>query len=201
MATGFCTKCGAALGDNKFCTSCGAPVEQQTAPVEAQPVSAPVATNYTPAPAPTPAPAFTPTPAPAPAPAPVSYAAAPAPAPVAAAAPDADGKPPKGSKYEVMTVGRWIGTLFISIIPLVGFIFFLIWLFGGGKNVNRTNYVRASLIFGLIISVLVIILLIVFGALLAPVITGFIESLKQQHGDVAGGAGIQDILNGITTGM
>lgn len=64
-----------------------------------------------------------------------------------------------------MTVGQWLGTMILASIPLVGFIFTLIWLFGGGGKQERINYVRASVLYALIITVLagVIVALLTFA--------------------------------------
>ena len=43
-----------------------------------------------------------------------------------------------------MTVKKWIGTLLVLVIPIVNFIFLLIWAFG--KENPRKNYSRAALI-------------------------------------------------------
>ncbi len=45
-----------------------------------------------------------------------------------------------------MTVGNWIGIFFVSIIPLVGFIFLIIWALDK-ENPIRKNWAIASLIF------------------------------------------------------
>ena len=69
--------------------------------------------------------------------------------------PDADAKPPKGSKYAPIST---IGYIFLMIgmaLPVIGFILMLVFAFGGG-NVNRRNYARALLFFliiGLIVAI------------------------------------------------
>ncbi len=58
------------------------------------------------------------------------------------------------SPNEGMSLKQWLGTFLLLIIPVVNVIAFFVWLFGGGKNRTRINFVRASLIFALIIGIL-----------------------------------------------
>jgi len=60
-----------------------------------------------------------------------------------------------------MTVAQWVGSKFLTIIPVVGLIFNLFWLFGGGRRQDRTNFVRASLLFSVVLLVLEAILIAV----------------------------------------
>lgn len=73
----------------------------------------------------------------------------------------------KANSGPYMTVGQWVGTLVISTIPVVGIIANLIWLFGGGKRQERINFVRACLVWAIIVAVLcaiaVVILLFAFN--------------------------------------
>lgn len=57
----------------------------------------------------------------------------------------------------VMTLGEWIITLVVMLIPCVNIIMMLIWAFGSG-NENRKNYCRANLIVTAVSTVLVVIL-------------------------------------------
>ena len=46
-----------------------------------------------------------------------------------------------------MSVGDWIWTLVVMMIPLVGLVMIFLWAFGGHKgNLNRKNYCRALLV-------------------------------------------------------
>lgn len=131
----FCTNCGATLDDDKkFCTECGASV------------------NDTPAgAAPTPPPPPPPQSAPQPQAAPVYAQAATAtmPPPQSAYQPatayGGDVPPPKGSKYEPITTGGYIGIMLLMCIPIVGQILMIIWAFAARK-VNKRSLARASLI-------------------------------------------------------
>ena len=54
----------------------------------------------------------------------------------------------------------------LSFVPLIGFIFLLIWAFSGNTNINRKNYARAALIWILVSIGLVILLSIIGGGIL-----------------------------------
>lgn len=45
-----------------------------------------------------------------------------------------------------MSVGQWLLTLIIMLIPCVNIIMCCIWGFGSGGNVNRRNFCRAQLV-------------------------------------------------------
>jgi hypothetical protein len=78
-----------------------------------------------------------------------------------------------------MTVGKWMGTLVLLAIPLCNVICFIVWLFGGGKNRSRTNYVRASLFISLILVALSVIAVIAFGGTLQEILQKILENLGQ----------------------
>lgn len=70
------------------------------------------------------------------------------------------GRYPRENKNtsEVITVGEWVVILIILAIPLVNFIMYFIWAFGGGTNKNKQNFCRASLILiaiGIVLSFLI----------------------------------------------
>ena len=146
----FCKTCGATLEDSdSFCTSCGTAVEVP----QAAPAAAPVAE---PAPAPV---------APAPAPAPQYYAPQPAPL--------TDEAPAKGSKYAPVSTGAFLGyTLLFNCVPVIGFIFQLVFAFGGCKKINLRNYARALLLIQ-VIAVVLAILFVVLTVVLAGSAAGF----------------------------
>lgn len=64
----------------------------------------------------------------------------------------------------VMTMGDWIVTLLITLIPCVNIVMMLVWAFGNG-NENRKNFCRASLIMQVILSVLGFILYAIFASI------------------------------------
>ena len=129
----FCTNCGATLDDDKkFCTECGASVNE--APAGAAPT-----------PPPPPPPQSAPQPQAAPVYAQAATATMPPPAYQPAAAYGGDAPPPKGSKYEPITTGGYIGIMLLMCIPIVGQILMIIWAFAARK-VNKRSLARASLI-------------------------------------------------------
>ena len=62
-----------------------------------------------------------------------------------------------------MTLGDWLVTLLIQMIPCIGIIMLFVWAFGGG-NVNRKRYAQAALIFAAIVVVIYVFILIIAGA-------------------------------------
>jgi glucan phosphoethanolaminetransferase (alkaline phosphatase superfamily) len=64
----------------------------------------------------------------------------------------------------VMTMGDWLITLLIMLVPCVNIIMMLVWAFGNG-NENRKNFCRASLIMQVILSVLGFILYAIFASI------------------------------------
>lgn len=79
-----------------------------------------------------------------------------------------------------MTFGQWIGTFIIMLIPVIGQIAWLVWLFGGGKNRTRVNFIRASLIFSLVMGAIGVVLYFVMGAMILDYIknmTAGVQSL------------------------
>ena len=64
----------------------------------------------------------------------------------------------------VMTMGEWLITLLIMLVPCVNIIMMLVCAFGNG-NENRKNFCRASLIMQVILSVLGFILYVLFASI------------------------------------
>lgn len=62
-----------------------------------------------------------------------------------------------------MTVGDWVLTIFISSLPLIGFIFLFIWAFGDNQRSERVNWAKATLVWMLIGIALVSIFFMIFG--------------------------------------
>ena len=141
----FCTECGTNVPDDvKFCTSCGkamsaAPKPEPvavgvSAPAAAQPQAAP---TYIPQPQQTPVPVSP---------------------PVAGG----DAAPAKGSKYEPISTGGFIGIMLLMCIPIVGQVLTIVWACGGCRKVNKRNMARAMLVF-LIISIVLGVILYFVG--------------------------------------
>ena len=141
----FCTNCGATLDDDKkFCTECGASVNE--APAGA-------------APPPSPPPQSAPQPQAAPVYAQTATATMP---PPQSAYYGGDMAPAKGSKYEPITTGGYIGIMLLMCIPVVGQILMIVWALGGCRKINKRNLARAALI--MMVVALVISLILGFAA-------------------------------------
>ena len=63
-----------------------------------------------------------------------------------------------------LSMGEWILTILVMMIPCVGLIIYLVWAFGKNGNVNRRNYCRAYLIIYAVILVISIAFVTLFGA-------------------------------------
>lgn len=64
------------------------------------------------------------------------------------------------TQYKPMTVGEWMITLLLLIIPLVNIIMLFIWAFSGSTHPSKATFAKASLIWTAIIIVLYIILFV-----------------------------------------
>ena len=74
------------------------------------------------------------------------------------------------TNYRPMTMGDWLVTLIIQMIPLVGLIMLFVWAFGDGTHPSKKTWAQASLIMMLIGIVLAIIfigvIISMFGSLI-----------------------------------
>ncbi|MFA6542425.1 MAG: hypothetical protein WCT99_12575 [Bacteroidota bacterium] len=70
----------------------------------------------------------------------------------------------------VIPISEWILTLFITAIPIVGFVMLFVWGFGSGTNPTKANFAKASLIF---LVVGIILWFVIFGAIVAAIIANF----------------------------
>lgn len=67
----------------------------------------------------------------------------------------------------VVSLGDWLITMLIMIIPLVNFIMLFVWAFSSSTPVSKANWAKASLVFMLIGFVL---LLLFWGSIAAMVV-------------------------------
>ncbi len=184
----FCRNCGKEIPPGiAFCTECGTKVPEEIKP------------EPTPAAEPSPAPTAVPSPAPKPAPA-------------AAPAQTADEIPPKGSKYEPISTGGYVGILLLMCLPVIGLILAIIWACGGCTKINKRNLSRAYLIFMAISLVISIIIGVIFGAAAAAAISAagnvFIDTPaiteygteSRSNSEEGGLSGILDAFSGLTGG-
>jgi len=64
---------------------------------------------------------------------------------------------------DVISVGDWMVTLLIMIIPLINIIMLFVWAFGGGPKISKANWAKASLLWLLIMIIIYIIIFAIIG--------------------------------------
>lgn len=64
---------------------------------------------------------------------------------------------------ETMPVKDWALTIFISTLPIIGFIMLLIWAFSEETNVHKKNWAKGNLVIMLIYLTLFLLFLSVLG--------------------------------------
>ena len=69
-----------------------------------------------------------------------------------------------------MTLGNWIVTMLLMLIPIVNIVLIFIWAFGSNVNPSKKSYFQAALIF-LAIS-------IIFSIALGGVLSSFLISMS-----------------------
>ena len=74
---------------------------------------------------------------------------------------------PESNLEEPMTLGEWLITMLIMLIPCVNIIMAFVWAFSSKEKKSKSNYFKAWLILMAIVIVPYIILLVVFGAAMA----------------------------------
>lgn len=67
---------------------------------------------------------------------------------------------------EVVSVKKYLGTLILFSIPIVGFIMLLIKAFSNSENKNISNLAKAQLLYALIIILLYVVIVFLFGIIL-----------------------------------
>lgn len=45
-----------------------------------------------------------------------------------------------------LTTGEWFITLLVLALPVIGLVMHFVWAFGGGGNIGRRNFCRATLL-------------------------------------------------------
>ncbi len=73
----------------------------------------------------------------------------------------------------VMSMGDWLITLLILLIPCAGIIIYFVWAFGKNGNVNRRNYCRAYLIYWAVSCVISLIIIIVMCAFILSAVGNY----------------------------
>lgn len=71
---------------------------------------------------------------------------------------------------QLMTVGQWVLTIFLSGLGLIGTVLLFVWAFDSSTNMAKKNYARAMLIFKAIALVLSFLLVPIFFGILVEIV-------------------------------
>ncbi|QDH79228.1 hypothetical protein FKX85_09365 [Echinicola soli] len=71
--------------------------------------------------------------------------------------------PPQAAKNTPMSVGDWIITLLISVLPVIGFIMLIVWTVDKTTPTTKANYAKAALILHAITVVLTFLFVGIIG--------------------------------------
>ena len=159
----FCPNCGTRLTeDTQVCQNCGMNIIDDINQDQPQ--------SYTRQP-PQPSPPASPPPPPPPPPplyhtqqqySPIQQSYVPPPPPVYPQSPYMTQWPP-------MTIGNWMATQLLMLIPIANIILVFVWAFGSNVNPSKKTYFQAQLIWALIWTGFFIIILIVASAFAASI--------------------------------
>lgn len=72
--------------------------------------------------------------------------------------------------YKPMTIGDWLITFLIQIIPLVGFVMLFVWAFGDGTHPSKKTWAQASLLW---VAIMIILAIIFFAAVWGLIMSMF----------------------------
>ncbi len=73
----------------------------------------------------------------------------------------------ENQNYQPVSVGQWLVTLLLMIIPIVNIILLFVWAFGSNAPVSKSNWAKATLIWLAIVIALNIVFMVMFGAALS----------------------------------
>ncbi len=69
---------------------------------------------------------------------------------------------------KVMTVGQWLGTMLLMLIPIANLVLLIVWAVSDTENRNRSNWAKAYLIMiGIVICLYILILVLALGVFAA----------------------------------
>ena len=69
------------------------------------------------------------------------------------------------SEQKIMSYKEWALIVFISSLPLIGFIMLLVWAFGSEPDLNKKNWAKGTLLIALLGFILAMFILFMFGGL------------------------------------
>lgn len=83
---------------------------------------------------------------------------------------------PQQTQTEIpLTVGDWMLTMLIMMIPCVNLIMVFVWAFGKSENKTKSNFFKAYLIWMVIMIIVSVIMSIIFGATFATLINSMAQ--------------------------
>ena len=69
------------------------------------------------------------------------------------------------------SVGSWMLTILLAGLPIFGLVYILILAFGSGRSASKKNWARATLVWGIIASILVLVLYAALGSAVLAVVS------------------------------
>ena len=69
------------------------------------------------------------------------------------------------------SVGSWMLTILLAGLPIFGLVYILILAFGSGRSASKKNWARATLVWGIIASILVLVLYVALGSAVLAVVS------------------------------
>jgi heme/copper-type cytochrome/quinol oxidase subunit 2 len=63
-----------------------------------------------------------------------------------------------------VSVLNWMMTQLLTAIPVIGLIMLFVWAFGGGAEISKRNWARATLLWAVISIVLFVLLALIVGS-------------------------------------
>ena len=79
-------------------------------------------------------------------------------------------QPAQDNLEEPMSMGEWMISLLVMMIPCVNIVMMFVWAFSSTEKKSKSNYFKASLIFTGIMMVFMFIMTIIMGAAIAAAI-------------------------------
>lgn len=70
-----------------------------------------------------------------------------------------------GQKETPVSVGDWMLTYLILMIPCVNIVMIFVWAFSSGTKKSKSNYFKATLLWALIYTVICVLIVVIFGGL------------------------------------
>jgi ABC-type Na+ efflux pump permease subunit len=83
---------------------------------------------------------------------------------------------PQQPNIPPVSVGEWLGTLLLLLIPVANIVLMFVWAFGERVNPNKSNFFKAYLIYFAI----ALAISFIFGILLGGILAAF---LSADHGN------------------